>query len=124
MRKSAAAVVIVATIFHSCPSLAEATLGEQVKVKSQKWRLDGFGNVMVVDLSIENSSKINLKDFVVECETVGQSGTSLGKVRKTVFDTLPAGKTKKFKNINMGFVNSQSKRAGCEIIGALPEGYK
>ena len=34
------------------------------------------------------------------------------------------GFTKTFKNINMGFVNSQSKKGGCEIIGALPEGYK
>jgi hypothetical protein len=79
---------------------------------------------MIVDLVIENKNKINLKDFIVECETIGASGTSLGKTRKTVFDKLPAGKSRTFKGINMGFVSNQSKKAGCEIIGALPEGYK
>jgi hypothetical protein len=107
--------------FGAPQSLAAGpTIGENVIIKKSSWKLGGFGNVMVISLTIENKNPIALKDFIVECTTAGASGTDLSTVRQQVFEILPAKKTKSFNGINMGIVDSQSRRAGCSIIGGMP----
>lgn len=99
-------------------------IGDMVVVKKMSWRLGGFDSVLVVDMTIENKSSLNLKDFVLSCSTKGASGTELSDTKKTLYESIPAGKTKSFRDISMGFVSSQSKKAGCEIISATPQDYK
>lgn len=103
-------------------SIASATtIGENVQIKSFKWELGGFGQVLVIkSMSIVNANPIALKDLVVECDTAAPSGTTLSTVRKTVYQTFPAKKATTLSNINMGIVNTQSTKAGCEVIGGIP----
>lgn len=79
------------------------------------WGSGGFGNVMIADLTISNRGTKEIKDITITCVFSGASGTVLGSTTKTIYDVVPANETRTFARFNMGFINSQAKRAGCSI---------
>jgi hypothetical protein len=86
-----------------------------IKVRPRK---EGFGNVMVVDVTIQNRGLSNLKDFVVECSNKGPSGTVINTNTRTVFEIVPSRATRTFKSVNMGFINQQTKSTNCQVVSA------
>lgn len=80
------------------------------------WRLDGFGNVMIATFRISNDNDIAVKDIEILCRTSGRSGTELSSASHTIYDIIAPHKTRTFTDINMGFVDSQSARAGCDVV--------
>lgn len=84
-----------------------------------KGRREGFGNVLVIDITVRNRSRANLVDFDITCETFGASGTSLGSTSKVLYDHIAGRSEKSFRNVNMGFINPQSKRSECQVERAL-----
>jgi len=48
-----------------------------------------------------------------------KSGTEVGKVSATIYENINAKSSKRFKEVNMGFMNSQAKTFNCEIISAV-----
>lgn len=125
-------VGVIATIFGPSRDGTSATtqavvpekktqeLRDLISVKKVNWKIGGFNNIFIGTLTIENKNSVGVKDFVIECETVGASGTKLDVVRTVIYDTISSGKTRTFKDVNMGLIDSQSKRAGCEVINAQP----
>jgi hypothetical protein len=77
------------------------------------WEKGGFGSVALVDVSFSNDNKIAVKDAELTCWFYGASGTELSRQTKTIYEIFPAGKTKRIKNINMGFVPDQASKASC-----------
>jgi hypothetical protein len=78
------------------------------------WEKGGFGSIALVDVSFSNDNKIAVKDVELICSFYGPSGTQLSRAAKTIYEIFPAGKMKRIKNINMGFISDQASNASCE----------
>jgi hypothetical protein len=91
-----------------------------IKVQDNfSWHLDGFGTVGKIDrITIMNNSSFPIKDFTIQMTTFGNSGSRVGQASQTLYETVPAHGKKQFRNINMGFVPTQSASASFEITNA------
>lgn len=78
-------------------------------------RKEGFGNVLVIDVTIRNDSLSNLKDFQIVCESMGPSGTVTDQNARILYGVVEARKTRTFRKLNMGLVNQQSVSADCRV---------
>ncbi|WP_437881025.1 hypothetical protein [Pseudomonas sp. LRF_L74] len=74
----------------------------------------GYG-VMTANFVIVNNGKIPVKDIEITCRHTAASGTEIDKNVRTIYDIVPAGKSRTFKNFNMGFINSQVESTRCGI---------
>lgn len=84
-----------------------------------RWELGGFGTVMQVRFILQNNTASSQKDFVIRCDTYGESGTRLSAVQKTLYQSL-APKARRTFDLSLGFVNSQSARASCGVVKSAP----
>lgn len=80
-----------------------------------KWSKGGFDAVMLADLTITNKSIYPVKDIEIKCTHYANSGTQIDSNTRTLFEIVPANSKKTFKKFNMGFINTQVARSGCEI---------
>jgi hypothetical protein len=80
-----------------------------------KWHTDGFGNVMIADFTVKNPTRYRFKDFEIKCTHSAPSGTVIDSNTQTIYQTVEPKSTKVIKEMNMGFINSQATRSGCEI---------
>lgn len=78
---------------------------------------EAYGAVFVGRFSIVNRGLYNLKDPVIYCTLFGPSGTELGSVKETAYQTVHAKSTVRLKDLNMGFIRSQASQASCRLIG-------
>jgi hypothetical protein len=60
-----------------------------------------------------------VKDIRLACDLFGKSGTKVGSAALPIYDVVKAGQSRQFDDLNMGFVDTQSATAHCEIIGAV-----
>jgi hypothetical protein len=79
------------------------------------WYKGGFGTVMMANLSIKNDGDAPVKDIEVKCEHSAPSGTKIDQNTKTIYELIPAHKTRTFRNFNMGFIDSQATGTNCRI---------
>jgi hypothetical protein len=95
----------------------EATRNPATKmsVENMTWSIGGFGTVAVVTVTINNSNDFPVKDVGIECRFSGKSGTALSTATHTIFDTVKLKSKRTFKEVNVGFINSQSARGGCSV---------
>ncbi len=94
---------------------AQETPEEFVKIIKQSWRTDGFGTIAVVNLTVKNMAPFDVKDIIFLCNFYGNSGTRLNSIEKQVFEIIQWDETRTFKNIELGFINSQATRGGCRV---------
>lgn len=87
----------------------------KMSVENMTWSIGGFGSVGVVTLTINNANDFPIKDVRIECRFSGKSGTELSTTNHTIFDTVKAKSKRTFKEVNVGFIHSQSARAGCGV---------
>lgn len=86
-----------------------------VKLESYEWSKGGFGNVLMADFKIKNDSQYTVKDFEITCIHYGKSGTEIDSNKKVIYESIEPSKTKKIKEFNMGFINTQANNSSCEI---------
>jgi hypothetical protein len=84
-----------------------------VELQNINWSKDF--SIMELSVTIKNNSEYTLKDFVIDCEHSGPSGTVMDSNRREIFEIVEAGKSKRIRNFNMGFINSQSTSTACII---------
>ena len=82
----------------------------------RKTSLKGFGVVLGAQFTLQNNTASLKKDFVIECTTTGESGTQLNVVRNTLYQALKPRERRTF-SLDVGFVNAQSARASCNVVG-------
>ena len=80
-----------------------------------EWGKGGFGSIMLVDFTFQNKGKYAVKDIEVVCKSAANSGTYIDKNRKTIYETVLPGETKKIQRFNMGFLNSQATSTSCLV---------
>ena len=81
------------------------------------WSTGGFDNIMLLDATIKNNSPYAVKDLVIFCDDLANSGTHIDENSKTVYESLASGQTLTLHKFNMGFINSQATRAICTVVG-------
>lgn len=87
-----------------------------VKIVDFSWSMEGFGSVMEATFVIKNSLPINVKDIEVKCTHSAASGTVIDSNTRTIYEVIRSGKTRTFREFNMGFIHSQAKRSSCVIV--------
>jgi hypothetical protein len=80
-----------------------------------KWHTDGFGNIMMANFTIKNPTQYRFKDFEIKCTHSAPSGTVIDSNSRTIYQTVEPTSTKVIREMNMGFINSQATRSGCQI---------
>lgn len=79
----------------------------------------GFDTVLIISGTLKNTSPIDIKDPTIECSVFGPSGTELGKVRNNLYENVAAGGSHRFRELNMGFVQSQWSTYSCHVRRAV-----
>jgi hypothetical protein len=79
------------------------------------WEKGGFGSVLIADVTLTNKSAHPIKDVELSCVTMAESGTELGRVRHTIYESFTPKKTKAVRQTTMGFIHSQTHKVGCAI---------
>lgn len=80
-----------------------------------KWHTDGFGNIMIANFTIKNPTQYRFKDFEIKCTHSAPSGTVIDSNSRTIYQTVEPTSTKVIREMNMGFINNQATRSGCQI---------
>ena len=80
-----------------------------------EWGKGGFGSIMMVDFTFTNKGKYAVKDIKVECRSAANSGTFIDKNKKTIYESVQPGETKRIDHFNMGFLNSQATSTACLV---------
>lgn len=80
-----------------------------------EWGTGGFGSVMLVDFKFTNNGKYAVKDIEIVCKSAANSGTFIDKNKKTIYESVKPGETKKVNRFNMGFLNSQATSTACLV---------
>lgn len=65
-----------------------------------RWSKTGFGTVMVANFTVKNKSGVGIKDFIIRCEHSAGSGTVIDSNTQTVYEIIPPGKSKTFRDVN------------------------
>jgi hypothetical protein len=94
-----------------------------LKIIKSSWEISGFGAVAIIkSITIKNSSKHNCKNVLGGADFYSANGTFLGATPFIIYDTVPAGKTRTFRDINIGFLpNDQVKSAEFTIASGIQE---
>lgn len=88
---------------------------KHIEIVKNDWHKTGFGNIPVHDITLKNLTDYNLKDFTIRAEYYSESGTLLDIKTETIYQTLNAGETKTFSEINFGFAHNQIRRSKISI---------
>ena len=84
-------------------------------VEKVRGRKEGFGNVLVVDITLRNDALSNLKDFQITCESKGHSGTVVDSNTRVLYEVVDARSTRTFRKVNMGLLHSQAASTHCTV---------
>ncbi len=88
---------------------------EGAVVEKVRGRKEGFGNVLVVDITLRNDALSNLKDFQITCESKGHSGTVVDSNTRVLYEVVDARSTRTFRKVNMGLLHSQAASTHCTV---------
>jgi hypothetical protein len=71
---------------------------------------------MTATFTIKNDNDFAVKDLGIQCDHAGKSGTVMDHNERTIYDVVGAKSTKKFRDVNMGFIQGQAIKSGCRVI--------
>ncbi|RYG85696.1 MAG: hypothetical protein EON59_11660 [Alphaproteobacteria bacterium] len=91
-----------------------------IDVVRSTWFKAGFGNVYMLDVTLKNTSPWSWKDFRIVCQNYAPSGTMVAANRGAILDVLAPGQKRRFRKVNLGFVDPQAASSSCTVEGAMP----
>jgi len=86
--------------------IVEHLLGD-VQIIQWSFTKEAFGTVMIADFTIKNATAHDIKDITITCRHYAASGTKIDSNTRTIYQIIPAGKAVRFRNINMGIIDTQ-----------------
>jgi hypothetical protein len=107
-----AAMPAAAPVSHLSPH--EAAL-QSTTIAKYHGRKDELGMVLYETFTVRNDGAAAVKDLKIKCENEAPSGTTLDSNTRTIYEIVPAHRSRTFANFNMGFVDPQTSRSGCQI---------
>lgn len=102
------------------PEASHRSMVTNVKLEKVQLSKGGLAMVGSVSFSIRNDNDFEVKDIDIRCEFWEKSGKPIGETRKTIHGIIKAKSTKVVNNFNLGFINSQAMRGGCEVADVQP----
>lgn len=96
-----------------------------ILVKDWKWEGGQYGTEAILgEITLVNRSNRNFKDIKLRVSDLGVSGPKVGPEGYTtnfvINDFIPAGATKTFKNVNVGFRHPDSTGNSIYVLNAKP----
>ena len=82
------------------------------------WHKRGWNDMMLLNATVQNSGKRDVKDIKVVCDHVSNNETKAAGNPATIYGPFPAGKSKSIREFDMGIFHDQTKGANCSIVGA------
>jgi hypothetical protein len=82
------------------------------------WHKGGFNNMMLLNATVRNSGKRDVKDIKVVCDHLSHSETRIDSNSATIYGPFPAGKSKSIREFDMGVFHDQAKGTNCSIVDA------
>ncbi|HEY3874038.1 MAG TPA: hypothetical protein VGM92_01045 [Candidatus Kapabacteria bacterium] len=76
---------------------------------------DDSGMILYETFTIRNNGDAAVKDLTIKCDNGAPSGTVIDSNTRTIYQIVPAHKSRTFSNFNMGFIHPQATSSGCEI---------
>lgn len=102
------------------PEASHRSIVANIKLEKVQLSKGGLATVGSVSFSIRNDNDFEVRDIDIRCEFWEKSGGAIGESRKTVHGTVKAKSTKVVNNFNLGFINPQATRGGCEVTDVQP----
>ncbi|MCY1260045.1 hypothetical protein D9M68_100150 [compost metagenome] len=90
-----------------------------VWIVKQTYRKVAFDTILQVDFTIKNGLPWSIKDITITCELYSPSLTKIDQNTRTIYERIEGGKTRIFRNFDMGFIHSQTAKGRCHIDGII-----
>lgn len=101
------------------PTFQQANAHDSAMQSTTITKFHGFkdetGVILHENLTIKNDGPVAVKDITIKCNNIAPSGTVIDSNERTIYEVVPARKTRTFRDFNMGFINPQSSASSCEI---------
>ena len=120
-------IAVVGTAM-AAPKASTAPTSKQVDQQTQAvaalqiteiaWHKGGFNNIMMLNATVQNSGKRDVKDIRVVCDHSSSGETKIDSNSATIFGPFPAGKSKSIHEFDMGVFHDQAKATNCSIVDA------
>jgi len=91
---------------------------DSLKISNYHWGLGGFGVVALVTITFDNRAAEPAKGVVLKATFHGENGMKLGEKVLTCYSVIPAHRKKTVRDLNFGFVPSQTHSLGLSIEAA------
>jgi hypothetical protein len=96
----------------------QAQAVDALKITEIDWHKGGFNNIMMLNATVQNSGKRDVKDIKVVCDHSSDGQTKIDSNSATIYGPFPAGKSKSIHEFDMGVVHDQAKGTNCSIVHA------
>jgi hypothetical protein len=120
-------VMILASLFSSpsgtptssssgpSPSEVKNLVMAKMDLKKLHWNKGGFDNVMILNTTLVNGSDHDVKDVEITCDHFSNSGTKIDSNKRTIYEIVKAGKSRRVNDFNMGIIHSQAASTNCSV---------
>jgi hypothetical protein len=112
------------------PSASKALTSKQADQRAQAlaalqitevdWHSGGFNNIMMLNATVQNTGKRDVKDIKVLCNHLSSGETKIDSNSGTIYGPFPAGKSKSIHEFDMGVFHDQARGTNCSIVDATP----
>jgi len=87
----------------------------KLSIKKLNWHKGGFDSIMMVDVTFQNFGDKDVKDIELTCDLFSNSGTRIDSNKRVIYEIVPANKTKRARDFNMGFIHNQAASTDCRV---------
>jgi hypothetical protein len=98
-------------------NLSRGQILANFRIRGVSWSKEGFGMVMKASFLIHNDNPMPLKDIEVTCSSSANSGSTIDKNTRTIFDVVKQNSYLQVDNLNMGFIRSEINDTDCRVTG-------
>jgi hypothetical protein len=116
------AMSVPSTAASSVPTSKAVDEQQKVLASLQITEVDshkgGFTNIMMLNATVQNSGKRDVKDIKVVCNQSPSSQAKVDANSATIYGPFPAGKSKSIHEVDMGIFHDEAKGANCSIVHA------
>ena len=82
------------------------------------WHKGGWNEMTMLDATVKNSGKHDVKDIRVVCGHLPGNDTPAAGKAATIYGPFVAGKSKSIRNFDMGPFREHPEATNCSIVGA------
>lgn len=98
---------------------SQDALAGKLEITDFVWSRSSFGSIMDATFTIKNHSEHAAQNISILCVQYSQDGTEMDRNTRKIYATIPAGRSKTFKDHEIDFISSDVHNAEVTIESAL-----